>query len=920
MKSLCRGHSLKTALIAFAFLAFFTTAKSFAADQPLPQKFTTIEGITEYGLENGARVLLFPDPSSATVTVNLTVLVGSRHEGYGETGMAHLLEHMLFKGTPLHPNVPKLLRDHGADFNGTTSYDRTNYYETMNATDGNLEFGIRLEADRLVNSFVKREDLLSEMTVVRNEFEMGENNPVAILMQRMMAVAYEWHNYGKSTIGNRSDIERVPIEKLQAFYRQYYQPDNVVLIVAGKFDEAKALQYIAKYFGPLKRPGRRLDQTYTEEPAQDGERTVVLRRVGAVAVVGTLYHIPAGSDEDFPAVEVLSDILTSEPTGRLYRALVLTKKAGSVRSSASGLHDPGVFQVLAQVDSKGSLDNVRDAMTGLLERLQSEPIKDEEVERSKRKILKNIELAMTRSNLVGILLSGFVAQGDWRLLFLQRDRLEKVTSADVMRVAHRYLEQSNRTVGLYIPTEHPERVAIPPALPAADLVKNYRSTKNVAAGEAFDPTPANIESRVERLQLPGGMKAAFLPKKTRGEIVTAELTLRYGNEQSLKDYQMAAEYLGSLMLRGTKKHTRQQIQDELDKLKARILASEDLGALSFTLQCKRETFPQVLKLLGEILREPVFPEEEWDVLKRQSRQGLERGKTEPSVLVREAIRRKLNPFPKDNVRYVPTLDEEIARLDALTVDRIQQLYKEQLGGLGEFVVVGDFDRAEAKRWLEQTLAGWKSPVSNIRIEQVAKTDVGPSRQDIVTPDKASAVYVAGHLVAMTDTDPDYAALEIANFILGGNTLASRLGNRVRQKEGLSYGVNSHFNARIQDKYGQFIISAICNPENIDKLEKSINEEVGRFVKDGVTEAELAEAKKAFLQQLQVQRASDAYLTGTLGTYLFVGRTFLFDEQMEKKLAGLSLAEVNQAVRRHWSPERLVVVRGGDFKKAAGRKN
>jgi zinc protease len=238
--------------------------------QDSARKVATVEGVTEYRLANGARVLLLPEASRPTITVNMTVLVGSRHEGYGETGMAHLLEHMVFKGTPTFPNVPKALRDHGANFNGTTNSDRTNYFETMPATDENLEFGIQLEADRLVHSYVKREDLTSEMTVVRNEFERGENDPRGVLMERIEAAAYDWHNYGKPTIGNRSDIERVPIGNLQAFYRKYYQPDDVVLIVAGKFEEPKALALAEKYLGAIPRPSRRLDDTYTEEPGQDG--------------------------------------------------------------------------------------------------------------------------------------------------------------------------------------------------------------------------------------------------------------------------------------------------------------------------------------------------------------------------------------------------------------------------------------------------------------------------------------------------------------------------------------------------------------------------------------------------------------------------------------------------------------------------
>ena len=229
----------------------------------------SVEGLTEYQLDNGLRVLLFPDSSQSKVTVNMTVLVGSRQEGYGETGMAHLLEHMVFKGTPRHPKVPKALQDHGAQFNGSTSSDRVNYFETLAANDENLEFALDLEADRLVNSYIKREDLDSEMTVVRNEFERSENSPSGVLSKRIAAAAYHWHNYGKPTIGNRSDIERVPVENLRAFYKKYYQPDNVVLVVAGRFEEAKALGLVQKYFGAIPRPERKLENTYTEEPPQE---------------------------------------------------------------------------------------------------------------------------------------------------------------------------------------------------------------------------------------------------------------------------------------------------------------------------------------------------------------------------------------------------------------------------------------------------------------------------------------------------------------------------------------------------------------------------------------------------------------------------------------------------------------------------
>src|SRR5258705_11810655 len=244
-------------LVSFLVSSFSALAQTAGPALPKGVEFvTSVEGINEYRLANGLRVLMFPDQSKQTMTVNITYLVGSATENYGETGMAHLLEHLVFKGTPKHTNIPQELTSHGTRPNGTTWSDRTNYFETFAATDENLNWALDLESDRMVNSFIAKKDLDSEMTVVRNEFELGENSPFNVLLERSMAASYIWHNYGKTTIGARSDIENVPIERLQAFYRNYYQPDNVVLLVAGKFDEQKKLGLVDKYFSPIPRPTR----------------------------------------------------------------------------------------------------------------------------------------------------------------------------------------------------------------------------------------------------------------------------------------------------------------------------------------------------------------------------------------------------------------------------------------------------------------------------------------------------------------------------------------------------------------------------------------------------------------------------------------------------------------------------------------
>jgi zinc protease len=539
-------------------------------------KVATIEGVTEYRLANGARVLLFPEASRPTVTVNMTVLVGSRHEGYGESGMAHLLEHMVFKGTPDHPQIPKALRDHGASFNGTTNVDRTNYFETMPATDENLEFGIAMECDRLANSLVKAEDLASEMTVVRNEFERGENNPASVLNERIHAAAYEWHNYGKSTIGSRVDIERVPIENLRVL-QEIYQPDNCVLIVAGKFEEAKALALVEKYLGSIPKPGRQLTATYTEEPPQDGERTVTLRRIGAVGSVGAAYHIPSASQADWAPLSLLTGIISQSPDGRLYKALVESKLATSVQARADNAHDPGLFFTTVSCEPD-KLDAVRDALVKTIESLGDKPFTEDEVNKAKARSKRAAEMLQSNAQQMSQVLSSASALGDWRLLFLQRDRVAATTAADVNRVSQAYFRTPNRTVGVYIPSREVSRSEVPAAPPIDVVVKDYKGGSVGAEGEAFDPSPANLDARIETVN-DGGLKAGLLSKKNRGETVSLVLTIHYGNPDSLKGRTVAAGMLPGLMMAGTKKHDRQALREELDALGAKVHPGGSTGAV-----------------------------------------------------------------------------------------------------------------------------------------------------------------------------------------------------------------------------------------------------------------------------------------------------------------------------------------------------
>ena len=909
--------------LAFIITAFLTAPMSVTAQTAkMPdgvQKVTSVEGITEYRLANGLKVLLFPDPTKQTATVNMTYLVGSRFENYGETGMAHLLEHMVFKGTPNHKNIPAELTSHGARPNGSTSFDRTNYFETFSANDENLNWALDLEADRMVNSFIAKKDLDSEFSVVRNEFESGENNPTRVLLDKILATAYQWHNYGNTTIGARSDIENVPIDRLQAFYKKYYQPDNAVLTVAGKFDEAKTLQIIKDKFGVIPKPERTLPPNYTVEPTQDGERQVTVRRTGDTQFVLAGYHIPPGASADFAAIDVLSQVLSDAPSGRLYKALVEPKKASSVFGFDFELKEPGFGIFGAEVRKENSLDEARDILTKTIENIPANPPTKEEVDRAKTSILKNIELTLNSSDRVGLSMSEYIAQGDWRLYFLYRDRVRKVTPEDVTRAAAAYLKTSNRTVGLFVPTEKPDRAEIPTVSDTqlAAMLNGYKGDATVAAGEVFDPSPANIESRVKRMKI-GGLDVALLPKKNRGESVIASLTLRFGDEKSLMNRAAAAQFTGQLLMRGTAKHTRQQIQDEFDKLKARAFVFGGATSAIASIETTRENLPAVLRLVSEILREPVFPESEFDQLKQETLTSIESQKSEPGFVASTELGRIFNIYPKGHPNYSGTVDEDVADIKAVTLDDVKKFYKDFYGASnGQLTVVGDFDATQISALTKDLFADWKSPNPYTRIKGEYRA-IAPVNKSFETPDKANAVFYARLNVKLRDDNPDYAALALGNYMLGGGFLNSRLATRIRQKEGLSYGVGSRFSASPLDESGSFFANAIYAPENADKLEAAFKDEIKKATTEGFTAEEVEAAKSGFLQSQQLSRAQDRELASRLNNYLFLNRTIAFDQAFEEQIKNLTPAQVNAAMKKYITPDNITIIKAGDFAKAKAK--
>jgi len=905
---------------ALAVLAISLAAPQQLVSQELPEGVTqgaSVEGITEYQLENGLRVLLFPDQSKQQITVNITYLVGSRHEAYGETGMAHLLEHLVFKGTPDHPDIPAELTEHGAFPNGTTWFDRTNYYETFPATEENLIWALDLEADRMVNSFIAAEDLESEMTVVRNEFESGENSPVGVLGKRTAATAFAWHNYGNSTIGARADIENVPIERLQGFYRKYYQPDNAILVVAGRIDEARTLELVAEEFGPIPRPDRsganQLFETYTAEPAQDGERSVTLRRVGEEQIAMAAYHIPAGSHEDYAAVSVLTHILSTRPAGRLYSRIVEPGLAANTSASSWRFKEPGLLRTTVRVPKDQPLEPAVEEMLATLDSFVDEPPTEEEVERAKTDYLKNIELAFNNPQGIALQLSEWTSMGDWRMFFLHRDRLEAVTPDAVRRVATTYLRPSNRTLGFFYPVdETPERAEVPPAPDVSALVAGYTGREAVAEGEAFDPTPANLDARTTRLELGSGFELALMPKENRGDAVTVSLALRFGTEEGLRGKATAAGLVPAMLRRGTTSRTRQEIEDELDRLKAQLGFGGGPLSASGQIQTTRENLPAVLELLDEMLREPAFDEAEFETLRQESVAAVERQMSEPQPLAVNAFQRLLNPWPGDHPRYTPTLDERKTRLEAVTLADVRAFWDQFYGAQGGTMsIVGDFDAEQMTAVVEDMFGSWIAAEPYVRVADPYR-DIEKADQDIETPDKANAMMIAAQPVRMTDADADYPALALGNYMLGGGFLNSRLATRIRQELGLSYGVGSQFAAAPLDDSGVFLTYAIFAPENADPVVEAFQAVITEVLDGGFTDEEIEAAKNGFLEAAQNGRANDGTVAGQLSGQLFTDRTYQFTADQEAAIQALTGEQILNVMRRHIDLTKISIVRAGDF--------
>jgi zinc protease len=895
-----------------AFLLFAALGTALAqAIERLPagvSRGPTVEGITEYRLANGLRVVLFADPSKPTATVNITYLVGSLHENYGETGMAHLLEHLIFKGSKNFPKPDVEFSRRGFHNNGSTWLDRTNYFSTFQASDDNLKWAIDWSADAMVNSFIAKKDLDSEMTVVRNEYESGENDPMRVMLTRMQSMLYDWHNYGNSTIGARSDIENVRIANLQAFYRMYYQPDNAVLIVAGKFDEAKTLGWIARAFGKIPKPKRSLPAFWTVEPTHDGERFFTVRRAGEVQLVMVGYRVPSSLSPQSLATGIAAEILGDTPNGRLHQALVATGKAAQVFNFNIDVREPG-FVVFGAVVKKGEpLEPVRQTMIDVVEGSWSKtPANEAELKRQVQKQRTSYDRALADPQAFGVGLSEYISLGDWRLFFLQRDQLAKLTASEVDTAARKYFVRDNRVVGSYIPEDAPLRAEILAAPSAAQLLADYKPSEKGAVAEAFVPSQDNIDKRTRLLAF-GDLNVALLPKQNRGNTVNVHTQFRWGSPESLTGRMIEGELAAAMLSRGTDKMTRQQIADEMTRLQM-------TGGLS-SFQTTRENLPDALRLLAHVMRAANLPAAEYEQLQRQVATSLQAQLDNPEAISRDALATHFNTYPPGDPRHYVPLRTRIDAVAKTPLDAARRFHTDFYGtARGEVAVVGDFDAKQVEALVNELFTDYRSKAPYARLDREYR-EVKPARFVIDTPEKENA-FIRGRIdFPLRDDDPDAPALVIANDIFGGGGLSNRVMERLRQRDGISYGAGTGLTLGSRYRVASWTLGAIMAPQNVAKAEQALREEIERARRDGFTAKEVEDAKKGTLQERATNRAQDNVVAGAWTANMDLGRTFAFSKQFEDRLRAVTADQVNAAFRKYIDPGRMTFVIAGDAKKGA----
>jgi zinc protease len=888
-------------------------------------------GVQETVLKNGMKVLLVEDHAAPVATFSVFYRVGSRQEGLGNTGSAHLLEHMMFKGTESRPKgaIMALLDRIGAQWNATTYYDYTNYYETVPVEK--LETVISLEADRMVRSLILDEERDLERIVVRNELERGENSPTRALINDLWAEAYKAHPYHHPVIGWRSDVEGVPTEKLRDFYRLYYQPDNAIAVAIGDFKADDALAMIEKHFGGLT-GSRPLPVLYTAEPPQRGERRFVLNQAGDLKVVGMAWKAPAASDPDMVPLKLIQLILSGEldlgPFGdsldpgisnRLYQGLVEKELVTYAGIYYAPLKDPGIFSILALPRPEMGHDKVEKAIRVQIERLKTEKVSTEELERAKARAAAAYGMMQDGTSGRAMLLGYFAVVADWRLAQEFSAKVQAVTADDLLRAAKKYFVEDQLTTGWFVPLSAPKRAAVESGEIARSGVESIHGfdgqsphgadgqSPGVSTPGASEPlAPATAAAAVQRTVLANGLTVLIRENHSSPTFSIAG-SVKAGGAFDPLGKPNTALLTAECLTRGTIKSNKLQIAKRLEEVGASLNYFPGSEEVSLQARGLSRDFDRVLELLAETLSEPSFPSAEVQKLKRETIAQLQQREDSPATRARRAFQEGL--YPKGHPYYVYPLEETIESIRSLSPGALQAFHKAHYGGNTTVIaVVGDVDGKAVLEAIEKRLGKLPKVQAKLSIPKVP-VRTQPGRETVYVPDKPNVEVLFGQQGEITRADPDYYPAMLGNFIFGG-AASSRLFQHVRDRLGLTYGIYSSLSA--SHGAGPWSVSLTLNPENVDKALPIVANMSEELVRDGVTDQELASAKETLVGKYKVGLATNSGMAGVLAIFESYGFPPDFVEQHPRKIEAVTREQVGEVLKRTLRPKDALVVIAGSY--------
>ncbi|MBL9200969.1 MAG: insulinase family protein [Opitutaceae bacterium] len=914
-------------ILAAGFAVFALVAVARAA---VPEGFThvkTLGGIAEYKLAaNDLAVLLLEDHSAPVLTFMVTYRVGSRNEVTGTTGATHLLEHLMFKGSKnFHAGNGKgfdtLMDRIGGINNATTWLDRTNYYE--NLPSQHLELAVQLEADRMRNLLLREEDRQPEMTVVRNEFERGENDPSEALDKEVGAAAYLAHPYHHPTIGWRSDIEKVSIEKLREFYDTYYWPDNATVTVIGDFQPAAALALIKKYFGPITRAPKPIPQVYTEEPAQTGPRRVVVKRPGEVGVVQIGFKAPGALHADHPALDVLAAVFSDGKTSRFYRALIDANLAISADAAKGFFRDNTLFNATAVLAPGVTHDQAEKALLAEIAKVQREGVTPAEVERAINKLLAGHAYRRDGSFAIAGQINESIAVGDWTYYHTLLEKLKAVSPADVQRVAKAYCLEDQSTTGWFIPQ------AEAPAKPTSSILRRNEISGH-ARGPSYYRNPGDVRGRAQGAPLSqsaapaGGLGggAAIAPnihrrtvagvdvltlKTAIKEVVTLRGVVGAGDVFNPPGNSAIADLASGMLDKGTAKQDKFAVAASLEQAGATLAFGTDSHVLNFQGKCLRKDLPLVLGLLAEQLRTPRFDAEEFAKLKKQIAGRFKRQMEDTNLRADGAFARAV--FPAGHPNRPPAEEKYLADLEAATLDQVKAFHAAHYGpALARLIAVGDVDDAAIDRAVGAAFSGWTGG-RPVPAAPAAPALAAARTEKVEMPGKTSVSVVIGQPSGLRARDAGYQPLHMATSVLGSGFFSARLLDIIRNQEGLTYGIVAQLG---QDALadGAWSIQATFAPDLLEKGLASTQRELRRFHASGITEEELKNFKVTLTGSYQVTLATTGGLAAAINAALQRGHGPEWIDEYPKRLQALTLAEVNAAIKARLDPEKMVTVLAG----------